>query len=144
MVDSQDTQNLKAGETLIQLEELVKRYIENINNLKNDLKLQREMFEDSFKNDEVYRDHESKANEASKIKNSTKQQLLKQILKQTSVFEISEKIKDMKFELKEMEAALSDYLQQFQKLSGSNQIELQDGNILEIVTVTRVVKKRIS
>lgn len=41
----------------------------------------------------------------------------------------------------DLEQSISDYLREYQKVSGSNQLETDDGQILEIVQVTKVVRK---
>jgi hypothetical protein len=121
---------------LLQVEELVKRTFGKIEKLRGEAKLQKEMLEDSFKNDEVYREHEEKAKEAVKIRTSTKNQ----ILKQPAVVVLAEKLKGLKQEIKEEEAFLSDYLQQYQTLSGSSEIETDEGVVRRIVTVAKLVR----
>lgn len=134
--NAEDQPNEKTA-AFLNLEGLIKRYVKAINKLKEDLKEKRQMFEDTFENDAVYREHAENAKEANKIKSSTKQQ----IMKQPAMQELNQKIKDMKFDLTENEALLSDYLQQYQKATGATQIELEDGEILEIVNTVRLVRK---
>lgn len=54
---------------------------------------------------------------------------------------IANKAKTLAAELKEKQFSLSDYLLEYQRLSGANQIEIGDGEILEIVNTARVVRK---
>lgn len=131
-----DTQT--PAEDFLNLEKLIKSYISRINKLKADFKKQKQMINDAFEGDAVYREHAEKAKEANRIKSATKQQ----ILKQPAMMELSEKIKDMKFDLQEQEAMLNDYLQQYQKASGATQIEGDEGEILEIVSVVKLVKRK--
>jgi len=55
--------------------------------------------------------------------------------------ELSERIKDLKFDIQESKVMMSDYLQQYQKQTGANQIEVGNGEVLEIVSVVKLVKK---
>jgi len=43
--------------------------------------------------------------------------------------------------LKDLQNALSDYLREYQRLSGSNEIEGDDGEVREIVYVAKLVKR---
>ena len=47
----------------------------------------------------------------------------------------------MKSEQSELKTGLSDYLREYQRLSGSNEIEGEDGEVREIVYVAKLVKK---
>lgn len=120
------------------LENLIKNYITRIGQLKDDLKKKREMLEDAFEGDAIYQEHALKAKEAAKIKGATKMQ----ILKQPALAELAESVKDLQFDIKEQQSMLNDYLQQYQKASGATQIETGDGEILEIVGVYRLVKRK--
>ena len=95
------------------------------------------MINDAFEGDAVYREHAEKVKEAARVKTATKQQ----IMKQPAVAALVEKIKDLKFEVKESQTVLSDYLNQYQKSTGATSIELGDGEIMEIVSVTKLVKR---
>ena len=50
---------------------------------------------------------------------------------------------DLKMEIKDMQDLLSGYLEQYQKVSGTNVIETEDGQIREIVPVFKLVKRKI-
>ena len=122
---------------LKRLEEVIKTYITNLENSRQQLKTQREMFDDVFENDPTYKSQTEAVKEASKVRLVTRQQ----IMKQPSVAAMNEKIKDLRFDIKDQETALSDYLQQFQQLSGATEIEDSDGEMRQIVSVVRVVKR---
>ncbi|KKR31092.1 MAG: hypothetical protein UT63_C0083G0002 [Candidatus Gottesmanbacteria bacterium GW2011_GWC2_39_8] len=122
---------------LLNIENLVKSHITNIDTLKVEIKKQKEMMDDIFANDETFKIHSEKAKEATKIKTQTKSQ----IMKRTDVAAINEKIKGMRMDLKELEGALSDYLREYQKMSGANEIEGEDGEVREIILTGKVIKK---
>ena len=127
--------NQKAVSEMLNLEQLMKTTLTSIEKLKDELKLQREMFEDSFKNDETYIEHDKLAKEAARIRAATK----KQLLKQPSVMILAEKVNDLRQGIKENQAFLSDYLQQWQKLSNASEIETEDGRTLRIVVISKLV-----
>lgn len=54
---------------------------------------------------------------------------------------LNEKVKDLSGEVKELGGALSDYLREYQRMSGVNEIESEDGEVHEIVYTARLVKK---
>ncbi len=120
----------------LELESLIKNYLNQIETLRKDLKKQKEMVEDSFTNDAVYQEQDEKAKEAGRIRSSTKQQ----ILKQPALTEVEERIDEIKTQIKEAEEILSDYLLQYQKSTGFNEIETDGGETLIIVSRARLVK----
>lgn len=120
----------------LHLEGLVKQYIAAIAKLQGELKEKNEMLNDAFERDAVYQEHAQKAKEANRVKSATKQQ----ILKQSVVAELNERVKDLKFDIKENQALLSDYLSQYQKATGATQIENEEGEVLEIVSVVKLVR----
>lgn len=124
-------------EDFLSLENLVKGYAMKIEELKKELKEKSQALKDAFESDAVYREQAEKAKEANKIKNATKQQ----ILKQPALAELAERVKDIKFDIAEQEAMLADYLRQYREQSGATQIELGNGEVMEIVTVTKLVKR---
>lgn len=96
------------------------------------------MFADGFDNNPTYREVEAKVKEEDKKRLDLRQQ----ILSQSSMRELAQKIKDMSSELREKKASLSDYLLEFQRLSGGvNEIEGHDGEIREIINTAKAVKK---
>lgn len=124
-------------DVLLNLENLVKSHIAGIDSRRKQLKEQRQMLDDIFTNDPTYNLHSEKAKEAARVKSQTKQQLLKQ----PNVAAIDEKIKALTTEIKEMDTALSDYLSEYQRMSGSNEIEGEDGEVREIVFIAKLVKR---
>lgn len=122
---------------LLNLEELIKNHIHSLEKLKEEHKKLKEMFEDAFANNPVYRENAEKAKEAAKIKATTRQQ----IASQPSIINLANKIKEFSLDIKERQAALSDYLLEYQRLTGSNEIEDANGQILEIVNSAKLVRR---
>lgn len=119
------------------LDQLIKNYVQSIDKITEEAKKQKEMLDDIFINDSTYREHDEQAKEAAKVKAATKAQ----IMKQPQVFELSEKIKSMRSEIKELKAALSDYLKEYQRMTGANEVEVEDGEPREIIFTARLVKR---
>lgn len=135
IIDTNATDPTLASEFL-QLDVMIKRYLADIKKLKEDMKVQRELFSDSFKNDAEYHDTEEKVKEVSKKKNDAK----RRITQLPSVKEASVKIKEIRDELKDAQESLSAYLQMYVKQTGSTTLETDDGEVLKIVPAYKLVK----
>lgn len=133
----QEPQVVGDAAILLNLEEMIKNYIQSIEKLKEEKKKHAEMFEDAFVNNPVYRENSEKAKEALKVKATTRQQ----IASQPSVIALGVKIKDLSRDLKERQVALSDYLLEYQRLTGANEIEDNDGQIREIINSAKLIKR---
>lgn len=131
----QDTNS--SAEILINMESLIKSHLSAIARLETELDKFKAMLEDIFENDPTYKEHSEKAKEANKIKQGTK----KQILKQPQVADLSNRVKNLQAETKEHKASLSDYLKEYQRLSGLSEIEGEDGTIHQIIYEARLIKK---
>lgn len=136
-ISTSDSNSGDQATVLLNLESLIKNHIISIDRLQSELKKHREMLEDAFSNDPTYKEHNEKVKEATKVRNGTKAE----ILKQPSVFAVSQKVRQCSSELKEIKSALSDYLKEYQRLAGVNEIEGDNGEIHEIVTTHKVVKR---
>ncbi len=126
------------AQTVMHLENLIKNNNAQIEKMSAELTEARQMLKDAFENDTTYREHADAAKDANKVKAATKAQ----ILKQPAVAQIATNVKVLTSELKELKEALSQYLDEFNKLSGITEIEGVDGELMEIVYVAKLVKKR--
>lgn len=122
---------------MLSLEELIKNHIDSIDKLRDELKQAREMFEDSFANNPTYKEHVEKVKEVSKAKNSVKQQ----IAKQPSVATLEQKVKDIRFDINEKGKTLSDLLQDYKEQTGATSIETKNGQVLEIVSTAKLIRR---
>lgn len=132
---SSNVANSNQAAAFLNLEELIKNHIEAIDKLKDELKQQKEMFEDTFNNNPTYREHAEKVKEANKAKSSVRQELTKQ----PSVAALKQKVDDLKFDVAEQSKTLSDLLQDYKEQTGATQIEARNGKIYEIVSVSKLV-----
>lgn len=131
-VDSSQTSNIAMN-----LEAMIKSNLSSIDRLTDELKKQKEMLQSVFDNDETYKKHADLAKEATRVKSNTKMQ----ILKQPQVAELNEKVKSLQSQLKENEEGLSEYLREYNRLTGITEIEGNDGEIRQIVYVAKLIKK---
>jgi cell division FtsZ-interacting protein ZapD len=123
--------------TQLSVESLIKTLISRIARVKEDLKPVKEMLSDLLNNNEKYQLAANEAKEASKKKSTVK----KEILSTPEGKMASGKVDELKSELKEAQEALSTYLAEYQKLTGSSEIEGEDGELRKIVYVAKLVKK---
>lgn len=119
------------------MESMIKSHIASIEKLGIEAKKQKEMLDDIFNNDPTYMQHSEAAKEAGKVKQKTKAE----ILKRPQAAELDNKVKSLKSQIKENHDALSDYLQEYQRLSGVNEIEGEDGEMREIVYTAKLIRK---
>jgi len=127
-----------AATVLLSLEELIKNHIDSIDKLRLELRQQKEMYEDSFVNNPTYREHVEKVKEANKSRLSVRQN----ISKQPSVAVLEQKVKDLRFDIGEQNRTLSDLLQDYREQTGATQIETRAGQVLEIVSTAKLVRKK--
>ena len=122
---------------VLSLEELIKNNISMIDKLREEVKKNKQQHDDSFENNPTYRELTEKAKEATKAK----AQVHQEIAKQPSVAELANKVKEQRQDLKERVTALSDYLQEYERLTGAHEIEDNDGELRDIVKTAKVVKR---
>jgi len=122
---------------VIKLEGLIKNHISQIDKLRIELSEQKAILADIFEGEQTYKEHAEAAKAAAKVKSATKAE----VLKRPAVAIIAEKVKSFSSQMKELQAALSDYLGEFNRLSGITEIEGEDGELREIVYVAKLVKK---
>jgi len=140
--DDQPIQNAEIVEEtpadmLVNLESTIKEHIASIDKSKGELKKLKEMLADTYQNDPTYQEHDKTVKEATKIRSKTKSELLKQ----PAAADLNAKVKELSGELKDFQAALSDYLREYMRLSGSSEIEGDDGEVRDIVYVAKLVKR---
>lgn len=130
-------QEVNNGQVLINMEGLIKSHISSIDRAQDEAKKLKSMLDAIFDNDPTYQAHDKAAKEASKTKATTRAE----VLKRPQAAELASKIKALKSEAKEMQTALSDYLQEYARMSGVNEIEGEDGEVREIVYEAKLIKK---
>jgi hypothetical protein len=141
MNDDQTSDATPAGDgsaaVILNLESMIKNNLSGIAKRRDELKKYREMLASTLANDESFRDLEQKAKDAAKEKNKRKSELMSAV----EVKEAQTKVTELTSEIKEMDEALSDYASEYERMSGSNEIETDDGEVHEIIYIAKLVKK---
>lgn len=126
-----------SADTVLELENMIKNSMTVIDRNKTELKKLKEMLESALLNDEPYRVAAEKTKEAAKEKGKAKLN----VMQNSATRQIAEKVKDMTQENKDLAIAQSEYLREYARLSGTTEIEGEDGEVREIVYVAKLVKK---
>lgn len=119
-----------AATVSLSLENLIRGHISTIGKLKNDTAELNDTINNILLNDSTYREHEDAAKKAIKVKTGTKAE----IMKRPEVLQVSNKMKAAREELKEQQATLSDLLTEYQRTTGLDSIELENGQVKKIRT----------
>jgi hypothetical protein len=129
--------NSNPAADLIALEGLIINYISKIEKHQEILRTKKEMLESNLENDPAYQETGKLAKESSKKKQEEKAR----IIRQPEVERIYQDVKDATTQLRTMRQSLSNHLQNYGKLSGTNQFEDDEGQVREIVYTAKVVKR---
>jgi hypothetical protein len=121
----------------INLSAQINSAISKIDALKVELGKYREMLDSIYANDPTYQLHDTAVKEATKIRSGTK----KQIQKLPQAADLVARVQDTRTQIKELNDTLSEYLLDYQKNTGSFQIEDESGQIREIVYSAKLIKK---
>ncbi|MEO6508865.1 MAG: hypothetical protein ABIO02_02840, partial [Patescibacteria group bacterium] len=127
-----------ATSSLLNLESLINGYLVDLEKVQEKYKTQRDMFNDSFENDADFSQIMMKVKEVNRTKSVAKQR----IQKLPNVVELASKMREYKEEIKDIHEGLSAYLQQYKELSGSNQLTRDNGEVVEIISVTKFIKRK--
>ena len=130
--------NAQPAMSMVELRTLINRYLGDIEKTKEQMKAQKQMFDDTFGNDPKYRELAEKAKQATKAKSAQKQILLKT----PSVQPIVTKMNEIKEEINTMQEALSGYVSEYQRLSGATVFEGENGQMMRIVHVYKLVRSQ--
>lgn len=136
-LEGTEVTQVNSGDIMINLESMIKTTMGAIDRQSAEAKKLKEMFDDILNNDPAYAEASEKAKEAGKVKQTARAG----VLKQPQAKDLDDKIRTLKSEMKENQSALSDYLQEYQRMSGVNEIEGEDGDLREIVYTAKLIKK---
>ncbi len=131
------TSNSQDATMILELETMIKNSMATTDRNKDELKKLKEMLESALGNDDTYKEASEKAKEAAKVKGKAKLN----VLANPATRSINEKIKDLTQEIKELNTGLSEYLREYQRLSGASEIEGEDGDAREIIYIAKLIKK---
>jgi hypothetical protein len=117
--------------------EVVRRRIGILGKAKEELKKLKEMFNDIFINDALYQKADGIVKEAMK----KRKEIQAQLTKQPAAVELNGKLKDLKEQIKDNEASLSEELMDYYKTSGVTEIEDENGQVHEFSISIRLKPK---
>lgn len=126
----------EGAEELLNITGLIKTYITKTDTMVGSIQKAQEMLNDILDNDETYRNHSDAVKEASKIRNQTKTQ----IMRTPQAQDLAAQVKEARVALKEMKQTLSEYLADYQRMTGSNEFEDEAGTIRKIIFLAKLVK----
>ena len=96
------------------------------------------MLDEILESDAEFQEIDKEAKKQAKLRAVTRQKALNTPAAKTNI----DKLKETKTQLREVKTALSDYLAQYVKVSGSNQIEGPDGVVRRIIYTAKLVKSK--
>lgn len=134
-----DTPVVEAKEGQLELFSLQELTINNSNTisvLKEQIKTTTEMVTEALEASEAYRQTKEEIKEKQRILNQTKAS----ITQQPSISAQVDALKNLRQELKEKKAEISDYAMEVFRMTGANEFE-KDGEIFDIVTSAKLVKR---
>lgn len=123
--------------TIVELTALINRYEADMKKMRDNLKIQSGMLRDAVEGDAAYHELDMQSKELNKKKTAIKQNVMKTVAMEAVVA----KIEEYKGELNDAKEMLSGYLEEYQRVSGTNIIEGENGEIREIVPVYKLVKR---
>lgn len=119
----------------LNLESLIRGHLASIDKLRLQTKELNDTINNILANDSTYKQHSDAAKEATKVKSGTKSQ----IMKRPEVMQTVNKLNEARAELKDQQATLSDLLAEYQRTSGQDSIEMEDGRVKKIVFTAKLV-----
>jgi hypothetical protein len=123
--------------SLLDIQNAINTRLKKLENFKEDMKPHKEMLDSIFANDDDYTEKSELAKKASKNKGEAK----RRILRQPQAAELNQKIEDIRNETKDVQEGLSYYLREYQRLTGANEFESEDGELRQIIYIAKLVRK---
>ena len=119
----------------LSLENLIKGHISTLTRLKSEIAEHNNTLNNILDNDPTYKQHAEEAKKATKTKTATKAE----IMKRPEVMQVAQKIKAGREEYKDQSQTLSQLLAEYQRTTGLDSIETEDGKVRKIVTTAKLV-----
>lgn len=126
-----------AGMNIVELTTLINRYEGDMKKMRDNLKIQSGMLRDAVEGDAGYHELDVQSKDLQKKKTEIKQK----VMKTASMEAVVAKIEEYKGEIKDAKDMLSGYLEEYQRVAGTNIIEGENGEIKEIIPQYRLVKR---
>lgn len=123
---------------IINTESLINTASARLNDLTYEAKEYKAMLDEILESDTEFQEIDKEAKKQAKLRATARQKALNTPGAKTNI----DKLKETQSQLKEVKIALSDYLAQYVKISGSNQIEGPDGVVRQILYTAKLVKSK--
>ena len=141
--DSEESQSQVAqaeefGEELTAIKNLVNRYAEQMEGIRNEIKVQRESLTNLMDNDEELSQLEEQAKTVTQDVKAKKQR----VKESPEAMQIQMKLKELQEEVKEVQEALNNYLLRYYDMTRSKVIEDDEGNERTISISARLRGKK--
>lgn len=124
--------------TLLNIESLINSSQSKLAAISQELRQHRNMLDSLLDNNEEYRQLSLEAQKTSKLKKIAQEK----VYRTPEALRLVDEIKDRRLQLRELKAALSDYLAQYISLSGSRQIEAANGELYQIIYSAKLAKAK--
>ena len=123
---------------IINTESLINTANARLNDLTYEAKEYKAMLDEILESDTEFQEIDKEAKKQAKLRAVARQKALNTPAAKTNI----DKLKETQTQLREVKTALSDYLAQYVKISGSNQIEGPDGVVRRIIYTAKLVKSK--
>lgn len=126
------------AQNIINTESLINTASSRLNDLTYEVKEYKAMLDEILESDTEFQEIDKETKKQAKLKALARQKALNTPAAKTNI----DKLKETQTQLREIKTALSDYLAQYVKISGSNQIEGPDGVVRRIIYTAKLVKSK--
>lgn len=134
--NSGNSKGTQDGATVtLSLENLIRGHLGTLEKLRVQIAEHSDTLNNILENDPTYKEHAEEAKKATKVKTGTKSE----IMKRPDVMQVSSKMKAAREEYKEQQQTLSELLAEYQRSTGLDSIEMEDGKIKKIVMTAKLV-----
>ena len=123
---------------IINTESLINTASSRLNDLTYEAKEYKAILDEILESDNEFQEIDKEAKKQAKLRATARQKALNTPGAKTNI----DKLKETQTQLREVKIALSDYLAQYVKISGSNQIEGPDGVVRSIIYTAKLVKTK--
>lgn len=119
----------------LNLESLIRGHLGTLEKLRVQIAEHSDTLNNILDNDPTYKQHAEEAKKAAKIKTGTKAE----IMKRPEALQVASKMKAAREELKEQQMTLSELLAEYQRTTGLDSIETEDGKVKKIILTARLI-----
>jgi transposase len=123
---------------IVNTESLINTANSRLNDLTYEVKEYKAVLDEILESDAEFQEIDKEAKKQAKLRAVARQKALNTPGAKTNI----DKLKETQTQLREVKTALSDYLTQYVKVSGSNQIEGPDGVVRKIIYTAKLVKTK--